>query len=130
MSTKKTRTITLTDRPPVKIVEEDWPRIAWASGDSWGTSGDYGRHQQALGQGELDEYHLVARQHADGRALVYAVLDAASAWTGSEDCRGGELLETTTSNEIAEAIRRVGECNGIPNGLIRECVADLPAEEL
>jgi hypothetical protein len=40
----KTRTITLTDRRPVKIVEDEWPIIAKATGDSW-SGGDYARHE-------------------------------------------------------------------------------------
>jgi hypothetical protein len=129
MDTTKTkrRTITLTDRRPVSIVESEWPVIAKATGDSY-ASADYSRHQQALGRGELDEYAIRVRQHADGRAIVYAVFSAASAWTGSQDAKGGELLPTGA--DLAAAIRRVGEDCGIPDAVIRECIADLPAENL
>jgi hypothetical protein len=41
----KTRTITLNDRHPVKIREDEWPQIAAATGDSYG-SNDYSRHQR------------------------------------------------------------------------------------
>lgn len=123
----KTRTITLTGRPPVKILEEQWPTIAQASGDSY-SGNDYGRHQQALGQGECDRYTLKVRQHADGRTLVYGIFDAATAWTKNEDVRGGELLEKDA--DIAGTIRRVGESCNLPDRIIRECIADLPAEEL
>lgn len=127
-TTPKKRTITLTGRAPVTIHEDRWPVVAKAHGDSWGTSGDGARHDQALSQGELDRYHLLVRQHSDGRAIVYAIVDGAGAWTGTEDRRGGELLEP--GDDLAAAIQRVGEDVGIPEGLIRECVADLPAEEL
>ncbi|MHB8388057.1 MAG: hypothetical protein ACYDBH_00585 [Acidobacteriaceae bacterium] len=75
-----------------------------------------------------DIYRLRVRQHADGRAIIYAVLDAATPWTGSESRRGGELLGA--GNDIPAAIRRVGDDCSIPDSIIRECVADLPAEEI
>lgn len=127
----KTRTITLTDRRPIKIREDEWPQIASATGDSYG-GGDYARRQQALGQGECDTYALRVRQHADGRAIVYAVLDAAaSAWgapAGGEDFRGGELL--AAGADLAAAIRRVGESCHLPDEVIRDAIAELPAEEI
>jgi hypothetical protein len=132
---KKTRTITLTNRRPVTITEDDWPMIAEASGDSY-KGNDGGRHRQASAQGELDTYTLRVRQHADSRVLVYGKFDAASAWTGSEDWAGGELLDERTTGEappqpdIAAAIRRVGENGHIPDRVIRDCIADLPAVEI
>lgn len=127
MNDQKTRTITLTGRPPVKIKENEWPVIATASDDSYGYVDPQG-HQQALLQGELDKYLLRVRQHADGRTIVYGVLDAATVWTRTKDWRGGELL--VADSNIAAAIRRVGENGGIPDEVIRDCVADLPAEEI
>jgi hypothetical protein len=127
----KTRTITLTDRPPVKIRDDAWPVIAEASGDSY-RGGDYARRNQARHQGEVDKYTLKVRQHEDGRTLVYGILDAANAaWgapAGGEDHRGGELLEAGA--DIAAAIRRVGESCDLPDSIIRECIAALPPEEL
>lgn len=146
-TTTKRRTITLTDRAPVTIEEITWPIIARADGDSWAGS-DYGRHQQASHQGEIDAYTLIVRRHADGRVLVYGVLTAAiRAWGApahGESWRGGELLGTArpANNDVAgreeqvslasvaAAIRRVGEAGNLPDRIIRDCVADLPAEEL
>lgn len=129
--TPKTRTITMTGRAPVKIIEDDWPVIASAKGDSWAGS-DHGKWQQALSQGECDTYFLKVRQHADGRALVYAVLNAAiSAWhapAGGIDKREGRLLKA--GDDIAGAISEVGEMAGIPDKVIDACIADLPAEEI
>lgn len=120
-------TITLTDRAPVAITKEAWPVIASAKGDSF-DGNDYGRHQQAVNRGEVDLYRLTARQHTDGRAIVYGAFVAATAWTGHEDHRGGVLLSAGAN--IAAAIREVGEECGLPDSVIRECIADLPAEEL
>lgn len=127
MNEQKTRTITLTGRPPVKIKENEWPVIATVSDDSYG-SVDLQRHQQAVLQGEVDKYLLRVRQHADGRTIVYGVLDAATSWTHTEDWRGGELL--IANSDIAAAIERIGQDGGIPDEVIRNCVADLPAEEI
>ena len=123
----KKRTITLTGRPPVIIVESDWPIFAEASDDSY-AGNDGGRHEEARQRGELDVYSLRVREHIDGRAIVYAICNGATAWTGTEDRRGGELL--APGDDRAAAIRRVGEDCGIPDGTIRDCIADLPAEEL
>lgn len=126
----KTRTITLTDRRPVTIRESEWPELASATGDSF--RGDVGRYQQARARGEIDTYSLRVRQHADGRAIVYGVLDAAiAAWrqpAGGEDHRGGELLDG--GSDLAAALRRVGESCRLPDSVIRDAVADLPAETI
>lgn len=127
----ETLTITLSDRRPIKIQKEAWPVIASAKDDSYSGS-DPGRWQQALSRGECDTYRLTVRQHADGRTLVYGVLDAAiAAWhqpAHGEDWRGGVLLDAGA--DIAAAIRQVGESGGLPDAVIRACIADLPAEEL
>lgn len=118
-----TRTITLTDRNPVKIKEDEWPQIA--SGDDRPGSFVNGTPRPDY---ETDRFTIRVRQHADGRVLVYGVVDAATAWTHIEDWRGGELL--CGGDDIAAAIRRVGADGGMPPGVIRECIADLPAEEI
>ena len=120
---QKTRTITLTGRAPVKIVESEWPIIASATSRSATM-----RNGTPVPEYETDGYSLHVRQHADGRTIVYGVFAAATAWTGSEDHRGGQLLDAGA--DIAAAIREVGEECGIPDGVIRECIADLPAEEI
>jgi len=124
----KLRTITLTGRPPVTIREDDWPVIAVARDDSWQRGGDSARYDQAKAQGELDTWSIRVRQHADGRAIVYAILDGATAWTRTEDRRGGEILGA--GSDLAAAISRVGRDVGIPDATIRDCIADLPAEIL
>ena len=123
----KTRTITLTNRRPVKIVEEEWPIVAKATGDSY-ASCDYSRYQQARSQGELDEFYLRVRQHADGRAIVYGLLAGAKAWTGTDSWKGGELV--AAGGDIAGAIRSVGTSGGFPESVINDCIAALPAEEI
>lgn len=122
-----TLTITLTARPPVRIVRDEWPLVASAAGQTkWSQVGtpepDY----------EHDHYYLRVRRHEDGRTLVYGTVDAASSgWrrpAGGIDTAEGELLED--GDDIAAAIRRVGEEAGIPDHVIRAAIADLPAEAI
>jgi hypothetical protein len=122
-TTTKKRTITLTDRPPVTIAETTWPVIA--SGDL--RPGAFVNSTPKPSY-ETDRYTLRVRQHASGKAIVYGVLDAATPWTGTEDWRGGELLDAGA--DLAAAIRRVGATGGFPDRVIRETIADLPAIDL
>lgn len=134
MTTETTQTdiltITLTDRAPIKIRKDEWPVLASARGDSY--RGDPGRRRQALQQSECDEYRLTVRQHSDGRAIVYGVVDAAiAAWhapAGGESWRGGDLLEPGA--DLASVIRDVGARASMPDSVIRACIADLPAVEI
>jgi len=111
----KTRTITLTDRAPVRIVEEEWPIIA--SAKDWDGEFDFQAPRT---------WAMRVRQHADGRAIVYATY--ATQFRGEVEWRGGELLDAGA--DIAAAIRRVGEDGAMPEHVIRECIADLPAVEV
>lgn len=116
-------TITLTNRRPVTISREEWDVTA-SSADAPGSV----HNGTPLPDYEYDTYRLTVRQHADGRTLVYGVLSAATVWTGTESWRGGELLDA--GGDIVAAILRVGAVGGLTDACIRECVADLPAEEL
>lgn len=122
----KQRTITLTDRAPVKIDEETWPLIA--SGKAY--SGQY--EFQAF-----DGAWIKVRQHDDGRTLVYGY---AGDWDGGgrpdrEDRRAGFIVATEA--DAPDAIRRVADilaetnmCETYAHAAARDCIADLPAEEL
>ena len=124
-TTQKRRTITLSDRPPVRISDNDWPVIASATGDSY-EGGDCALRYQALMRDECDRYALRVRRHADGRAIVYAIVDSAA--PGWHDWRGGKLVDAGAN--LAAVIRRVGQAGGIPDDVIRGAIADLPAEDL
>jgi len=122
-----TKTIKLTGRRPVLIVDEDWPQVVHVRGDSYEGS-DPSRHAQAVAVGEVDEYRIVVRQHEDERALVYAWTDAATAWTGTKDSYAGILLDA--GEDVAEAILRVARDCGIHDRLAHEAIAGLPPEEI
>jgi hypothetical protein len=130
----KTRIITLTDRPPVRIREEDWPVIAEASYHDY--DGEYEaqsfRHWRSW---------LIVRRHKDGRALVYAVCQHETAYRNERgyEQRAGELLPAGHSTEdLVAAIKRVhGRINIVDDKhrddwrlLADECIASLPPEEL
>lgn len=119
---RKQRTITLTGRAPVKVYEDEWPLIASATIRPGAMD-----HGTPVPDYQTDTFTLRVRRHGDGRTLVYGVIDAATAWTGTEDRRGGKLL--AAGEDIAAAIEEVGADCGIPESVVRACVADLPAEE-
>jgi hypothetical protein len=118
-SSPKTRVITLTDRAPVRIVEADWPIVASAR-----------RHDGAVECQANHQWHLTVRQHADGRALVYGSERAGDGgvFAGYEPAMAGELL--AAGDDVAAAVRRVGEESRCSDGMVSECIADLPAEDL
>lgn len=117
MAAQNTRTITLTDAPPVRIRELHWPRIARAD---WY---DNVHHAQAN-----RECHLYVRRHADGRHLVYGV--RTSQWEGERDVRGGEVLDADRAHDLINAIHRVADTVEAPEHLIAEVIADLPPIEI
>lgn len=111
----KTRTITLTDRPPVRISESAWPVIA--------------RSRDHDGEVEVQanrRYYLTVRKHADGRTIVYG--SYTSQFAHEPDLSAGELLDEGA--DVARAIRRVGERVTCASAMIDDCIADLPAEDL
>lgn len=125
--TIKRRTITLTDRAPVRIVENEWAVIASAK--------DYDNEHEFQAN---RRYNLRVRQHADGRTIVYGT--HSTQFQNEQDAAAGELLtppsdmqvkeeEWCVWDEIPAAIKRVAancHCDQIAD----ECIADLPAEDL
>jgi len=140
----KKLTITLTDRPPVKITEGDWPTIAEGSWDKH----DGKVECQANRRWKV---WLKVRQHADGRTIIYGRYSYATAFQGESDSeyRDGQLITPTpeeypesirdsywTGPRIVAAIHEVGNRLAERSGhecwpdVIAETIAELPAEEL
>jgi hypothetical protein len=124
----KTRTITLTDRPPVKIREDEWPEIA--SAKDWDNT-----HESQANR----RWNLRVRQNQkDGRTIVYGTYS--TQWQDERGAAAGELLTPPSDASIKDdewyvwdaipaAIKRVAaNCNC--ERIADECIADLPAEEL
>lgn len=132
MPEDKKRTITLTDRPPVRITDAEWPTLA---------SGTFEWHdnQYRFQANRTRDIFVKVRQHADGRVLVYAGYDTSSAWQGEtgDRHRTGELLEA--GGDIIAALHRVADelatralgahANEIRD-CMNECIADLPAQDI
>jgi hypothetical protein len=130
----KKRTITLTGRPPVRITDDNWPMLASASDKIW--DGQF--ESQA---NRTSKWFIGVRQHADGRAIVYATYNYSTCWQGERDCekKCGKLLgEGSSIDAIIKAIGEVisdiaggyDEYDDTWSRLKAECIADLPAEEL
>jgi hypothetical protein len=133
MSTQ--RTITLTGRPPVRIVTARWPIIAHADD----LEHDGAVESQAF---RTSRWSIRVRQHADGRAIVYAVYTYHTRWE-HERChtaRHGVLMADATPDMICRAVRDVcadmasADCDGDDAArwpaLAAECIGSLPAEVL
>lgn len=116
------RIITLTGRPPVSIVDADWPIIARGEEER----GAYGPGMTPQPE---DGTILRVRQHADGRAIVYVTVKGTGAWGNDTAGHAGGALLAAGAN-LAEAIAAVGNACDVDDAVIRECVAGLPAEEL
>lgn len=127
----KTRTITLTNQPPVRIREEEWPAIA-------GGSFNWFDNQYEFQANRKCDIFVRVRQHADGRTLVYAGYDYSSAYQNERNAkyRTGELLASGEAmipalhrvmDELAE---RAGEREKEIRDCLNECIADLPAQDL
>ena len=127
------RTITLTDRPPVSIDEDSWPVIAEARDEEYDG-------QVRCQANRISTWAVRVRQHADGRAIVYATYGHNTNWQGARgySARRGALLPV--GGDIIAAIREVcaaiadAECSKDDAArwptLVADCIADLPTEEL
>jgi hypothetical protein len=119
------RTITLTDRAPVKIDDATWPLIA--SGSAY-----TGQHEfQAF-----DGAWIKVRRHEDGRTIVYGY---SGDWDGGgrptrENLRAGFMRSAEESvamiQLVAEILAEAEYAGCHAAAAARECMANLPAEEL
>lgn len=132
------RTITLSDRRPVTIVDGEWPVIAGA-GDS-----EYDGQVRSQAN-RASEWSMRVRQHADGRAIVYAVYEHNTNWQGERDIavRHGVLLSAEDGarpglvvDAIKSVSRRMAGCEHADDDAARwtrladECIAHLPPETI
>lgn len=123
------RTITLTGAPAVRINEDNWPLIANAADREHDGKIECQANRRS-------KWFIGARQHSDGRAIVYATYTCERGLSAAEGC----LLPPVGMQEIADTIRDV--CQAIATAehsaedshrwqsLAAECIADLPAEDL
>ena len=113
---KEKRTITLTNRPPIRISEADWPVIAKAD---WHDGREY----------ECDanrKYQIRVRQHENGRQIIYATYS--TNYQGERDRRCGLMLDG--DQPTVNAINAIAEQIGAPDSLAVDCIASLPPEDV
>ena len=128
------RTITLSGRAPVTINEDNWPVIAKAADKDWDNQYEFQANQ-------ISKWFVGVRQHADGRAIVYATYSYTSNWQGARcyaDKRGEMVPAGSPAQDICKAIKNVcrdiagaehyGEDANRWDTLANECIADMPAE--
>ena len=120
-----TRTITLSDRPPVEIDEEKWPLVARS------------QYELEFDRRPYRTWRLHVRQHADGRSLVYGTyrLNGEFSERGEDDRKAARVL-LDAGADIVRAIRETAEDiagradDPVARDLIRECLAQMPADRL
>ena len=134
------RTITLTDRPPVKIDEDTWPVIARAKDSEHDGQVECQANRRTV-------WAMHVRQHKDGRTIVYATYSYDSQYQHERgyEARHGVMLAAPAKDaddaaRIVSAIQEVGrlmaaaECDGEDAArwptLVAETIADLPPEVL
>jgi len=134
----KFRTITLTGRRPVKINEAEWPTLAqgvWTDHD--GTIREQANRTWTLS--------LRVRQHADGRAIVYATYEYDTQFQGEPDyaCRVGRLVDAGADlptiitevgrlmdDRLEDLADRPAEGRQHVRDVVADAIADLPAETI
>jgi len=89
-------TVIMSDSPPVRIAEEDWPVLV----NVWYTEGD-----GKCPANTTKSWRLVARKHADGRYLIYGVYLSTS--PNTYNYHAGELVANPSGSELITVIRRV-----------------------
>ena len=112
----KTRTITLTGRPPVRVSEDKWGLIACAA---WGMRVRENEEKCTLRVRENEE---------KTRWIVYGTYSLGLNNSRDGLSSAGELIDDR--DDIPSAIERVGKILGAKPQLIASCIADLPAIEL
>ena len=133
-----TRTIRLTDGPPVRIDDDEWPSVAWASDEV-----DHTPKAKRSGW-------VRVRRHADGRHIVYSGSRSTNPREGNLEA--GWVVPAADRRRLDQYIEAAAEAIGWPtlaascsksllNRLITEaeealfatldadCIADLPPAE-
>lgn len=126
----KKRTITMSGRTPVTILEDLWPMLA---------AGNFSAHD---GQVECQAKQtwnccIRVREHSDGRCLVYGTYLATCDWQGarSQGAKAGYLCALADVvahiNLVAsDMVGILGEYSEHIMETARECIANMPAEEI
>lgn len=130
MTTQKTITIPLINQRPICITRARWPIIA--SSEEWN-----GQERCQANR----EYTLIVREESNdldaavcGRILVHGSYE--TQWANEHQRKAGLLLDPFAVlgddywPAIIRAIREVGAEIGMTERGIKECIADLPAQDI
>ena len=113
-------TIVLSERRPIRIVDDEWPVLASAAS------------HDGMVRSQANTLRTIrVREHADGRRIVYGWIRAGGggkpiSWRGTN---GGFLVAAGDEDETVRAIRRMAGVIGDPL-VADECLANMPAEPL
>lgn len=110
-----TRIITLTDAPPARIRDEEWPVIAFGK---W--------HDGELEFWACKGWMYIRRHVTDGRTIVYGGLDMP--WNPELNLRAGELV--VAGSDLVDAIARVAIDAGADRDFADRMIAKLPPVEI
>lgn len=107
-------TIPMTDRPPIRIVKDNWPLISRAD---W--------YDSPIECQANREAHLRVRRHADGRTIIYGY--SSSQFQTERGCHSGELLDANIDPCCA-----IRSCATYIDHefLADECIAGLPSQDI
>lgn len=136
---KRIIVITLTDRRPVEIIEDEWPVFA---------EGSWNDHDGQVRGQSIREWSLLirVRRHSDGRTIVYGVYTFKSEFHGESDftAKGGYLC-AADDDDLPPKISAVGAilsdrmqhapmtaADGLRHltAVMDECIGSLPPEVL
>jgi hypothetical protein len=129
----KHRTITLTGRAPVRIVEDQWPVIA---------KGDYTDHDNQYESQANRTWKIAirARRHQNGRTIVYGTYHYDTCFQNEKGETHKVGVLRTPDSDVAAAIELIAalliervnndEQHQHISGAADDCIADLPAEDI
>jgi len=131
----KTRTITMTNQPPVRIREDSWPVVA---------HGSFSDHDNEYEFQANESYkaNIRVRQHQDGRAVVYGVYEYDTRFQHRNGITAKAGVLVAPGGDLVEAIREVGqtltsitdeaghEFGSQIDAAVRDCIAELPPVDL
>jgi hypothetical protein len=118
---RKTRVISLTNRRPVRIFEDEWPVIAGAEAVDFLQS--------------ENKWSVHVRQNAAGDCIVYGIREC---HVSMYSAKAGEIIPAKDTrptiiahrDHVPWAIRRVCESLHVVGPMADRCIASLPAEDV
>jgi len=115
---KDSLTISMTDRPPVKVDKKIWTLVAQAK--DW--DGEYEFQSNRHWKVSVRQ----CQRNGDDRCIVYGSHE--SGWSGEESIRHGVIIDDI--DDAPQTIKDIVSKITGADTLAQRCIADLPAEEI